>query len=66
MQKNSSFVKTIFDLDPNSREYLDRINMIENLVWDIAKIAYPLDIIEPEIVSKAKDDLLDYLKNISK
>ncbi|MFQ5970318.1 MAG: hypothetical protein ACE5J2_07490 [Nitrososphaerales archaeon] len=59
-------MKTLFDLDPTSREYLDRMNMIENLVWDMAKIVYPFDVIEPEIVSKAKDKVLDVLKNISK
>ena len=60
-------MKTLFDLDPSSREYLDKMNMIENLVWDIAKIVYPLQVIDPDIVSLAKENVLDILrKGISK
>lgn len=60
-------MKTLFDLDPDSREYLDKMNMIENLVWEIAKIAYPLQVIEPDIVSEARIKVLDILrKGISK
>ena len=55
-------MKTLFDLDPSSREYLDKMNMIENLVWDIAKIVYPLRIIESDIISLAKQNVLDILR----
>ena len=55
-------MKTLFDLDPNSREYIDKINMIENLVWEIAKIAYPLQVIEPDIVSETRGKVLDILR----
>lgn len=58
MKKSSS----LFELDPNSREYLDKMNNIENLVWEIAKIIYPLKVIEPEIVSRARQNVLDTLK----
>ena len=55
-------MKTLFDLDLSSREYLDKMNIIENLVWDIAKIVYPLQIIEPDTVSLAREHVLDILR----
>lgn len=58
-------MKSLFDLDPASREYLDRMNLIENLVWDIAKIVYPSHFIEPDAVARAKEKVLSVLKAAS-
>jgi hypothetical protein len=55
-------MNTLFDLDPSSREYLDKMNMIENLVWDITKIAYPVQFIEPDIVSQVREKVLGILR----
>ncbi len=45
-----------------SREEHDRIAMVENLIWEIAKILKPNSYIDPLKIKKAKDYLLSTLK----
>jgi len=44
-----------------SREEHNKMAMVENLVWEIAKILSPNSYIEPKKVSKAKETLLAIL-----
>ncbi len=51
-------MKSLYELDPNTRDHLNRSNMIEHYLWEIAKAIYPGAFIEPETVAKAKAVLL--------
>ena len=46
---------------PISREEHNKTMMIENLVWEVAKILEPNSYIEPSKVIKAKDNLIKNL-----
>jgi len=45
-----------------SRKENDKMAMIENLVWEIAKILEPNSYISPHKIKEAKDNLLSILK----
>jgi len=45
-----------------SRQENDKMAMIENLVWEIAKILEPNSHISPHKIKEAKDNLLSILK----
>lgn len=57
-------MKSLFELDPNTRDHLNRANLIENYVWEIAKAIYPGTFIEPATVDKAKAALLETFKQL--
>ncbi len=44
-----------------SREDHNKMAMIDNLVWEIAKILIPNSFIDPKIVAKAKSNLIKSL-----
>jgi len=44
-----------------SREEHNKMAMIDNLVWEIAKILIPNSLIDPKIVAKAKSNLIKSL-----
>lgn len=44
-----------------SREEHNKMAMIDNLVWDVAKILNPDSFIDPKKVAKAKSDLIKSL-----
>lgn len=46
---------------PDNREIHDKIAMIENLIWEIAKIIEPNSYIDPEKIKHAKTTLLQIL-----
>ena len=43
---------------PSDRELHDKMAMIENLIWEIAKIVEPNSYIDPEKIKRAKDTIL--------
>ncbi|MBI1746610.1 MAG: hypothetical protein HYR55_08485 [Acidobacteria bacterium] len=55
-------MKSIFELDSTSRDHLNRSNLIENHLWEIAKAVYPGAVIDPATVAKAKAHLLEFFK----
>ncbi len=46
---------------PNDREIHNKMEMIENLIWEIAKIIEPNSYIDPEKIKDAKTTLLKIL-----
>ncbi len=44
-----------------SREEHNKMAMIDNLVWEVAKILIPNSFIDPERVAKAKHNLIKSL-----
>ena len=44
-----------------SKEEHNKMAMIENLVWEAAKIILPNSYIDPKKITKAKENLLDSL-----
>ena len=44
-----------------SKEEHNKMAMIENLVWDAAKIIFPNSYIDPKKITKAKEHLLKSL-----
>lgn len=46
---------------PDNREIHDKMAMIENLIWEIAKIIEPNSYIDPEKIKHAKTALLKIL-----
>ncbi len=55
-------MKSLYELDPSTRDHLNRSNMIENYLWEIAKAIYPGRFIDPDVVNKAKENLLETFK----
>ena len=56
----SSYTKDMTDNNslPSNREVHDKMAIIENLIWEIAKIMEPNSYIDPEKIKRAKDALL--------
>ena len=52
-------MKSLFELDPNTRDHLNRANLIENYLWESAKTIYPGAFIDPATVAKARAAMLD-------
>jgi len=46
----------------SSKEEHEKITMIENYVWEIAKLVKPNSYINPETVKKAKETLIKILE----
>ena len=44
-----------------SKEEHNKMAMIENLVWNVAKIMFPNSYIDPKKIAKAKEHLLESL-----
>ena len=57
-------MKSLFELDPNTRDHLNRANLIENYMWEIARTVYPGTFIEPEMVTQARDALLEAFRRM--
>jgi len=43
-----------------TKEQHNKMAAIENMLWEIAKIISPNDYIDPQVISKAKEKLLDH------
>lgn len=53
--------KKNFDSKLTDREIHEKMAMIENLIWEIARIMEPNSYINPEKIKKARDNLLKIL-----
>lgn len=56
----SSYTKDMTDNNslPSDREIYDKMAIIENLIWEIAKIMEPNSYIDPEKIKHVKDTIL--------
>ncbi len=58
-------MKSLYELNQNTRDYLNRSNMIENYLWEIARTIYPGRFIDPATMNKIKEELLESFKILS-
>lgn len=57
-------MKSLFELDPNTRDHLNRMNAVENYLWEITKMIYPGRFIDPAAVNQIKERLLEHFKSL--